>query len=102
MSRAVWYWDHMVPLLFTYFHNMFIAVSPRTSDAVERLAVSPLRGIARVQYTNGGCYEYTNVSRRAIMNLLFNDNISLGFWVNTNCALNDRPLYRQMTVFETV
>ena len=57
----------------------------RTSDAVDYVNVDLLRGIARVAFANGYCYEYTHVSRRAIANLLCNANISLGFWVNANC-----------------
>ena len=57
----------------------------RTSDAVDYVNVDLLRGIARVAFANGYCYEYTHVSRRAIANLLAQPNISLGFWVNANC-----------------
>jgi hypothetical protein len=35
-----------------------------------------------VYYTNGSVYLYQGVSRRAILNLLLNDNISLGRWIN--------------------
>ena len=31
-----------------------------------------------------GTYEYNNVSRRAILNLILNPNMSLGFWTNEN------------------
>ena len=39
---------------------------------------------------NGYEYEYTNVSARAIAQVLFNPDISLGFWVNNNCVNSDR------------
>ncbi len=57
----------------------------RTSDAIHCLTADVLRGTARVMYTNGSVYDYTNVSRRAIANLMLNPNMSLGFWVNANC-----------------
>ena len=65
---------------------MFITVSPRTSDAVAQLQVDLLAGVVLVEFGNQYSYEYTNVSRRAIMNLLLNSNMSLGFWVNKNCV----------------
>ena len=74
---------------FTFIH-MFITVSPRTSDAVAQLQVDPLNAVAFVEFTNGYAYEYTNVSRRAIANLLLNPNMSLGFWVNKNLVNTKR------------
>ena len=68
---------------------MFITVTRRTSDAVAQLLVSPVLGVVLVEFANGYSYEYTNVSRRAILNLLMNPNMSLGFWVNTNCVNTD-------------
>lgn len=57
----------------------------RSSDAINCLTADVLRGTVRVMYTNGSVYDYTNVSRRAIANLMINPNMSLGFWVNANC-----------------
>ena len=68
-----------------HFHSfMFINISARTSDCVERIVVDPVRAIAQVAYRKGDIYEYTHVSRRAILNLIMNPNMSLGFWVNEN------------------
>ncbi len=66
---------------------MFTTIVPvRTSDAVYFMTANPLTGVVNVTF-NGGCsYKYTNVSRRAITNLLLNPNMSLGFWVNENCV----------------
>ena len=58
-----------------------ITPTPRTSTAVEAIKVDPLRGIVVLRYTNGYEYKYSNVSRLKILNLLANDNMSLGFWV---------------------
>ena len=55
----------------------------RTSDAIAHIQVSPILGVVLV--------EYTNVSRRAILNLMANPNMSLGFWVNANCN-NERAV----------
>ena len=63
---------------------MFINIPCRTSDCVERMVVDPLRAVVQVAYRKGNIYEYTCVSRRAILNLLLNPNMSLGFWVNDN------------------
>ena len=69
---------------------MFFNIQPRTSDAVACLQVSPILGVVLVEFANGYSYEYTNVSRRAIANLMLNPNMSLGFWVNTNCVAPKR------------
>lgn len=62
----------------------------RTSSAVEFMTADPVTGVVNVVFNNGVSYKYTNVSRRAIVNLLINPNISLGFWVNANCLHTDR------------
>ena len=69
---------------------MFFSVTRRTSDAIDNLMVSPILGVVLVEFANGYSYEYTNVSRRAIANLLLNPNMSLGFWVNQNCVAPKR------------
>ena len=61
--------------------DLQITPSPRTSTAVEAIKVNPLRGTVVLRYTNGYEYKYSNVSRAKIVNLLLNDNMSLGFWV---------------------
>ena len=58
---------------------------PRTSTCVTSIDVSPITGTAIVEFHTGTRYEYNNVSRRAITNLLAQPNMSLGFWVNANC-----------------
>jgi len=58
----------------------------RSSAAINFIVADVLRGTVKVQFTNStAIYEYTNVSRKAIINLALNQNISLGFWVNANC-----------------
>ena len=70
--------------------NMFIDVPTRTSAAVSKLSVDLLSQLVRVTFTNGIEYEYGNVSKRAIANVLFNPDVSLGFWVNNNCVTPSR------------
>ena len=61
---------------------MFMIPSYRTSTCVEAIAVDPVRGLANIRFKSSGDeYKYSNVSRRKILNLLFNKNMSLGFWV---------------------
>ena len=80
---------------------MFINVAPRTSDAVAQLLVSPVLGVVLVEFTSGHAYEYTNVSRRAIANLLLNRNMSLGFWVNQNCIRPERTKRLDLNFYTT-
>ena len=61
---------------------MFTSIpNPRTSDAIEAINVNPFTKVVNVRFTNGYEYKYSNVSRAKIVNLLMQDNISLGFWV---------------------
>ena len=64
----------------------------RTSSFVRQIQVNLLAGWVDVVYHNGTRYEYDNVSRRAILNLMLNQNISLGFWVNENLL----PYYKNV------
>ena len=61
---------------------MFTSIpNPRTSDAVEAINVNPFTKVVNVRFTNGYEYKYSNVSRAKIVNLMLNDNMSLGFWI---------------------
>ena len=66
-------------------YHFIMQPKPRTSTCVTSIDVSPLTGTAIVEFHTGTRYEYNNVSRRAITNLLAQPNMSLGFWVNANC-----------------
>ena len=90
--------------------SMFLNVTNRTSSAVEELQVDAINQQAIVTFTNGNTYVYGNVSKRAIVNVMFNADVSLGFWVNNNLVKSDRAYvlngdefnYRKYTnVFET-
>ena len=70
--------------------NMFLNVTNRTSTAIDSLQVDALNKQALVTFTDGNTYAYGNVSTRAIINVLFNPDVSLGFWVNNNLLKSDR------------
>ena len=70
--------------------NMFLNVTNRTSSAIEELQVDALNKQAIVTFKGGDTYAYGNVSTRAIVNLLFNPDVSLGFWVNNNLLKSER------------
>ncbi len=69
---------------------MLIDVPSRTSTAVRTLKVDALAGQAFVEFHTGYTYAYGNVSKRAILNVLFNPDVSLGFWVNRNLVQSER------------
>ena len=70
--------------------SMFLTINNRTSSAIEDLQVDALNKQAIVTFTNGNTYVYGNVSKRAIVNVMFNADVSLGFWVNNNLVKSDR------------
>ena len=70
--------------------NMLISVPSRTSSAISSLQVDGLNKKACVTFKNGKSYAYGNVSTRAILNVLFNPDVSLGFWVNNNLLKSER------------
>ena len=70
--------------------SMYITVPYRSSSAIKNLQVDALNSKALCTFTNGRCYEYENVSKRAIINVLFNPDVSLGFWVNNNLVNTER------------
>ena len=61
----------------------------RPSDAVNNITTDLIGGEVLVEYSNGENYSYSDVSRRAILNLLMQRNISLGFWVNDVLLASD-------------
>ncbi len=77
--------------------SMFLNVTNRTSSAVEDLQVDALNKQAIVTFTNGNTYAYGNVSTRAIVNLIFNPDVSLGFWVNNNLVKSSRAVVSNST-----
>ena len=66
--------------MFNIFKSQ--AVQHGTSDCAHYIIANVAEATAVVRYKNGETYKYTNVSRRALFNLILNDNISLGRWIN--------------------
>ena len=83
-----------IPLLFTLstmFKLMsYVQVPFRTSTAIDSLEVDLLKQQARCIFKDGRGYEFGNVSKRAIANVMFNPDVSLGFWVNNNLIKSER------------
>ena len=75
----------------------------RSSDAVRFISTDVLRGTCVVMFKSGHLYEYFNVSRRALIKLNLQPNISLGFWVNDNlldyCSVSRQPSYSKLSEF---
>ena len=65
-----------------YIFIMFL-IRSRYSEAVEFVAVNPINRTALIRFTSGGEYLYRNVSRTKLINLMLQDNMSLGFWVQS-------------------
>ena len=55
--------------------------NPRTSEAIEAINVNPFTRKVNVRFTNGYEYNYSNVNRANIVNLMINPNMRYGFWV---------------------
>ena len=70
--------------------KMYITVPYRSSSAIKELKVDALNSTAQCTFKNGLTYSYENVSKRAIINVLFNPDVSLGFWVNNNLVNTER------------
>ena len=71
--------------------NQLIAL--RSSDAVDVMFANPVAGTVEILFMTGHAYKFKNVSRRAIVNLILNPNMSLGFWVNENINRSARVKY---------
>lgn len=78
-----------------HFISSFFMFIQRSSDCCDGVAVDIINGSVSVLYTNGSVYNYTNVSRRAILNLMLNPNMSLGFWINANLINSKRVSFVQ-------
>ena len=72
--------------------SMLITVPYRSSSAIKELKVDALNSTAECTFKNGTTYNYENVSKRAIINVLFNPDVSLGFWVNNNLVNTERTI----------
>ena len=71
---------------------MFTSVPKRSSTFVKDLKVDLRNSKAVVYLDDGSVYGYRFVSKRAILNVLFNPAVSLGFWVNRNLFQSSRAV----------
>ena len=83
---------HSMLSTLSTFTNALCApmIVQRPSTSIFYIVVDFATGTATVEYKSGHRYDYTHVSRRAILNLLNTPNISAGFWVNNNLLKNAR------------
>ena len=69
---------------------MLLTQKPKLTSSIENLQVDALNKQAIVTFKGSNTYLYDNVSTRAICNLIFNPDVSLGFWVNNNLVKSER------------
>ena len=65
----------------------------RTSDAVDALHLTPRTNTVTVDFKNGTNVTYTGVPSDAISDVINNDTVSLGFWMNKYCVQPARQQY---------
>jgi len=91
--------------IVVYFHSFMFKLSGlvnRTSAVAEAIYVDVLSGTCTVKYNDGTMYDYTNVSRRALFNVLNNENASLGFFINNSLKFVDSKCARYGTAKQWV
>jgi len=72
--------------------NMFVSVPKRSSTFLSDVKVDLVNSKAVAYFQDGSVYGYRFVSKKAIMNILTNPSISLGFWCNRNLFNSDRAV----------
>ena len=75
---------HSFNHMFNAFFQSIFAAAPNhiNSTCANYVDVDAVTGTARVMFNDGSVYEYTNVSRRAIIKFLMDDARSLGKFIN--------------------
>ncbi len=66
----------------------------RESSCVRCINVDPIKGTASVHFNDGYVYDYWNVSRFALLNLIKDSAMSLGTWVNMNLIYKQGVQYK--------
>ena len=74
----------------------------RSSAVAHWIDADVISGTCTVSYKNSGTYTYTNVSRRALFNLINNENASLGFFINNSLKFVDSKCARYGTAEQWV
>ena len=70
-------------IMFNKFFNNQV-IRHGHSDCADYIIVNVAKAQCIVAYTNGTRYLYEGVSRRALLKLMLQPNISLGRWINDN------------------
>lgn len=79
--------------MFNKFFNNQV-VRHGYSDCADYIIANVKDGTAVVNFKSSGHYKYTNVSRRALIKLIMQPNISLGRWINDNLLFCDSKTFR--------
>ena len=85
-------------LHFTFIMFNLSSIVRRSSTAADYIVADVMSGTCTVAYKNGHTYDYTNVSRRALFNLINNESVSLGFFINNNLLFCDSKCAKFGTV----
>ena len=72
--------------------QMFVSVPKRSSTFLSDVKVDLANGKAVTYFEDGSIYGYRYVSKRAILNILLNPSVSLGFWCNRNLFQSSRAV----------
>ncbi len=72
--------------------KLFPSMKWRTSEWVKYILPDVKNGTCLLETKDGSLYEYANVSRRAMVNLRMNPNMSFGFWANQNLVHSERAI----------
>ena len=72
--------------------NMFVSVPKRSSTFLSDVKVDLANSKAVAYFEDGSVYGYRFVSKKAILNILFNPAVSLGFWCNRNLFNSKRAV----------
>jgi hypothetical protein len=76
---------------------MFNFTINRSSSNVLQINVNLVDKFVLVTYKSGKTYAFRGVSRRAMLNLLANHNLSMGKWVNENCKFAGKVRFTELT-----
>ena len=76
-------------LHFKFIMFNLSSIVRRSSTVANYIVADVMSGTSTVAYKNGHIYEYTNVSRRALFNLINNESVSLGFFINNSLLFCD-------------
>ena len=82
-----------ISLMFNKLFNNQV-VSHGYSDCADYIIANVKDGTAIVSFKSSGGYKYTNVSRRALIKLIMQRNISLGRWINDNLLFSGSKAFK--------